>query len=473
MNRLHRRGLAATLAALVCCTAAVVSGPPSTALAAASRAVSGVGAAGQAAAGPGSNLLANPGAQTGDASKRGWDAITIPGWQIASGLPTVVDYGASTHFPPATRHWPTVPGGQMFAGGAGGTARLRQVVPLRSPAGGPLPAGTRYRLSGWLGGTANSRAAVRVAFVSAAGRVLGHRAIGPAGGTSATGKIAHRSATGTLPPRTATARVTLVLATSSTNINGPDTPYTGYDRAVADGLRFSVSASVRRPPPLVPPAAHIPRYQHVFLFYFENEGYHSIIGNTKQAPYLNSLLPRASLLANFFAEEHPSDANYLALAGGSAFGVPVDDPLEENPRYTISARNISDLIDTAHETWKSYLQSANGPCDDTVHAYYWDDDMPMTYFADVRDRPAYCAAHLVPLQAMTRDLASAASTPNFAWVAPNDCTDMEGCGIRRATSSWPPSSARSCGRRPGGPSGRWPSSPSTRTPTTTSVPPST
>ena len=93
-------------------------------------------------------------------------------------------------------------------------------------------------------------------------------------------------------------------------------------------------------------------------------------------------------------------------------------------------RRASVRIDAAHETWKTYLQSANGPCDDTVHGYYWDDDEPMTYFADVRDRPAYCSAHLVPLQALPADLASAASTPDLAWISPDDCADMEGCGIR-------------------------------------------
>ena len=71
---------------------------------------------------------------------------------------------------------------------------------------------------------------------------------------------------------------------------------------------------------LTRPSAHLPRYQHVFLFYFENEDFGQVIGNTAQAPYLNSLLPNASLLGNFYAEEHPSDGNYLALAGGSTFG---------------------------------------------------------------------------------------------------------------------------------------------------------
>jgi YVTN family beta-propeller protein len=435
MTRILGRRLAVLLAALLCATAAVAAGSPGAVSAAAARTAPAGGAARLAgaapglaahpAAGPGTNLLLNPGAQAGAVSARGWDAVTIPGWQVSAGLPTVVHYGVP-HLSPATGRWPAVTGGSLFVGGAGGTARLTQVVPLRQPAGPLLPGGTRYHLSGWLSGTVNSWATVKVRFLSATGQVLGHRAIshGHAGD-----RVAHRAATGTLPAGTATARVTLVLGTSLTNDDGEDAPIVGYDRAVADGLRFSVSAPVRRPPPLTPPAVHVPRYQHVFLFYFENEDFGSVFGNTKQAPYLNSLVPQSSVLANFFAEEHPSDANYLALAGGSAFGIPLTDPLEENSQYTIRARNIGDLIGAQHETWKAYLQSANGPCDDTVHRYYWNDDEPMTYFADVRDRPAYCAAHLVPLPALQTDLASADTTPNFAWVAPDDCADMEGCGI--------------------------------------------
>ena len=33
------------------------------------------------------------------------------------------------------------------------------------------------------------------------------------------------------------------------------------------------------------------------------------------------------------------------------------------------------------------------------------------------------------LRSSPGDLASPATTPNFAWVAPDDCADMEGCGI--------------------------------------------
>ncbi|HYA51437.1 MAG TPA: alkaline phosphatase family protein, partial [Streptosporangiaceae bacterium] len=429
MTRILGRRQAGLLVAALCCAVALAVGSPGAGSAAAGRAggaaspaglagsagsaaAGSVGSAGpvsQPVAGPGTNLLLNPGAQAGAASAQGWDAVTIPGWRVSSGLPTVVPYGAP-HLSRATGQWPAVRGGSLFAGGAGGTARLTQAVALRQAAGSPVATGTRYRLSGWLGGTATSRAAVTVAFLSATGAVLARRAISHGRGND---RLAYRAAAGTLPPGTTSARATLVLATSLTNDDGPNAPLVGYDRAVADGLQFSVSAPVRRPPPLTPPPAHVPRYQHVFLFYFENEDLGSVLGNAKQAPFLNSLVPHSSVLANFFAEEHPSDANYLALAGGSAFGVPLTDPLELNPQYTIHARNIGDLIGARHETWKAYLQSANGPCDDTVHRHYWNDDEPMTYFADVRGQPAYCAAHLPPLPALRTDLAGAATTPDF------------------------------------------------------------
>ena len=383
-----------------------------------------------AAARPGTNLLLNPGAAAGEVSRQGWDAVTIPGWQISTGLPTVVGYGTKG-FPGATGAPPPGHPARLFAGGAGGPAVLTQQVPLRTAGGRSVRPGTRFQIAGWLGGTATSKASFEVVFLSGAGRKLGERSIGPVGGpgdTSPSG-LAFRQGSGPLPPGTRSAELELNLRTSLTNYNGPDAPQAGYDRAVAGGLRFSVSAPVRAQV-LTPPAARVPRYQHVFLFYFENEDFGQIVGNTKQAPYMNSLLPRASLLGQFYAEEHPSDGNYLALAGGSTFGVPLDDPAEENPLYTIDARNIGDLVDAAHGTWKGYLQSAAGPCDNTVHGYYWDDDLPLMYFADVRERPAYCAAHMVPLASLATDLRKASTTPNFAWVSPDDCFDMESCGIK-------------------------------------------
>ncbi|HTW19990.1 MAG TPA: alkaline phosphatase family protein [Mycobacteriales bacterium] len=421
----RRRRLGSTLAA----SALLVSWP----IVSGSGLVSGASAhpaATQDAAAPHTNLLLNPGAEAGAANKNGWATVTIPGWRVVKGLPTVVRYG-DHGFPGTRAPGPRGRGGQMFVGGAGGSAVLAQTVRLQSPSGRPLPAGVTFLLSGWLGGTSTSHAALGVRFFSAAGRRLGTVAVPalPTDDRKLRAGLTRRAVTGVVPSGARRAVVDLRLDTTLTDDDGYYAPEKGYDRATADDLSFSLGSRARKPARLAPPAAHIPRYQHVFLYYFENEDFHTIVGNTKQAPFFNSLIPQGSLLANFFAEEHPSDGNYVALAGGSTFGMPLDDPLEENPTYSIDHRNLGDEIVGAHETWKQYAQSANGPCDDTVHDSYWDDDAEMMNFRDVRTRYHYCAQHLVPLEQLRPDLAHTSTTPSFSWVVPNDCTDMEGCGI--------------------------------------------
>jgi len=410
-GRFARTTIAGLTVAVICAGAQATS-------ASAARSAPASGAAARAV-----NLLGNAGAETGAASVQGWDTVTIPGWQIERGLPTVVRYG-TRGFPGVTGRFPAHRGGQLFAGGVGGTAVLAQQIPL---SGRALRPGARYRLSGWFAGTRTSRASATVRFFSPAGRLLARRAIGPVG-ASWHRRLVRRAAAGRIPRGAVSARITVRLGTSLPGADGVNGALVGYNRAVADGLRLMVAAPAHRVV-VRPPAARVPRYQHVFLFYFENQDFDSLVGNTAEAPYLNGLLSSGSLLGRLFAEEHPSDANYLALAGGSAFGVPLTDPLEINPRYTIRARSIASLLDAAHESWRGYLQSANGPCDDTVHGSYWNDDLPLLYFAGIRNRPAYCARHVVPLEALPADLASVATTPRFAWIGPNDCSDMEGCGI--------------------------------------------
>lgn len=377
------------------------------------------------------NLLRNPGAEAGAASDQGWDSVTIPGWKVAEGLPTVVRYG-TRGFPAVSRRARGANHGQLFAGGPGGSARLVQWVGLRAPTGGRVAAGAPFELSARLGGSSSSRASVSVSFFSATGRRLSDLAL-PAVTEPArrsARRLSRRSLRGRLPAGAVRAEVTLRLSTSLSNVDGLSAPIVGYDRAVADDVRFDIRAHLRSPAPLRPQVGQVPRYDHVFLFYFENQDVRAVVGNRRQAPYYNSLITEGSQLGQVYAEEHPSDGNYLALAGGSTFGIPLTDPLEINSQYTIRAPNLGDRVDAAGETWKAYEESAAGPCDDTVHGYYWNDDLPAMYFADVRNRPAYCSAHVVPLESMQSDLARTSSTPNFTWVGINDCDDMEGCGIR-------------------------------------------
>jgi hypothetical protein len=89
-RRLPAISLIASLAlltgALALGQASAAQANPAEAAAIAANAVTSTGAT----AGPGTNLLLNPDGTAGDTSAQGWDAVTIPGWQIGTGLPTVI-----------------------------------------------------------------------------------------------------------------------------------------------------------------------------------------------------------------------------------------------------------------------------------------------------------------------------------------------------------------------------------------------
>ena len=55
----------------------------------------------------------------------------------------------------------------------------------------------------------------------------------------------------------------------------------------------------------------------------ENHAYSQIIGSP-EAPYWNFLASEGSSLTDFHALTHPSLPNYLALIGGSTFGLTTD-----------------------------------------------------------------------------------------------------------------------------------------------------
>src|SRR5690242_8770414 len=71
-------------------------------------------------------------------------------------------------------------------------------------------------------------------------------------------------------------------------------------------------------------AAGTPNFAHIFMIVMENRNNTSIAGNPGAAPYINSLIAQYGLATNYAAVAHPSLPNYLALAGGSTFGVSSD-----------------------------------------------------------------------------------------------------------------------------------------------------
>ena len=76
-----------------------------------------------------------------------------------------------------------------------------------------------------------------------------------------------------------------------------------------------------RPSPVARPAAGPP--VHIAVIVMENHEYGDIVGSGS-APYINSLAHRYGLARGMYAISHPSLPNYLALTGGSTFGITDD-----------------------------------------------------------------------------------------------------------------------------------------------------
>jgi acid phosphatase len=70
-------------------------------------------------------------------------------------------------------------------------------------------------------------------------------------------------------------------------------------------------------------AAELPTLAHVVIVVEENRSQANIIGN-QSAPFINALAANGAMMAQSFAETHPSEPNYLALFAGDTFGVTKD-----------------------------------------------------------------------------------------------------------------------------------------------------
>jgi hypothetical protein len=151
------------------------------------------------------------------------------------------------------------------------------------------------------------------------------------------------------------------------------------------------------------------------------------IWNSSSAPYITSLGNSYARAANYHATTHPSLPNYLDMFGGSHYSITND--CSPSSSCHINATNLADNLEAKGLTWKGYMESMPSPCYITTSGKYAPKHNPMVYFDDIRNNAARCSAHDVPFTALAADLASAATTPNYAMIVPNLCNDMHDCSV--------------------------------------------
>lgn len=181
------------------------------------------------------------------------------------------------------------------------------------------------------------------------------------------------------------------------------------------------------PPPTQPRPPSV--YKHVVWIIFENKSYDDIIGDTKDAPSINSLAQKCAVATNYYAMTHKSFQNYVAqLCGcGGVNGTPIN-----NQRIT----------------WKVYAESMNKPCFKHTTVLYLRDHNATTYFTRISD--SRCAARDVPMDKKPYTTcpgsngvplddnvypgsfladASHNSLPQLSVVIPSQAHDMKGCYV--------------------------------------------
>ena len=98
-------------------------------------------------------------------------------------------------------------------------------------------------------------------------------------------------------------------------------------------------------------AGVLPTPSHVVIVIEENRSQANIIGN-KSAPFINALAAGGALMAQSFAETHPSEPNYLALFAGDTFGVTKD----ACPVNAGAAPNLASELLAAGYTFGGYAE---------------------------------------------------------------------------------------------------------------------
>lgn len=163
--------------------------------------------------------------------------------------------------------------------------------------------------------------------------------------------------------------------------------------------------------------------KHVVVVVFEN----SASADVMQQPYFKSLTTTGASFSQFFAISHPSEPNYLAMVGGSTFGV-IDDS-----NHDINAKHLGDLLNAKGLSWKSYAEAYPGNCfKAAVSGTYYRKHEPFISFMNVQNTPSECAK-IVPGAQFFTDVA-ANNLPTYSLYVPDINNDGHDTGLAYANN---------------------------------------
>lgn len=161
---------------------------------------------------------------------------------------------------------------------------------------------------------------------------------------------------------------------------------------------------------------------HTVVIVLENRELSEVTGAAKPSAF-DELAATGALAVDYHAVAHPSLPNYLALVGGSTFGID-----EDCTDCQASGANLATQLSAAGLSWRAYMGSMPRPCFGGAEVGdYAKRHNPFLYFPSVADNPELCAND-VPESELGEQLTKR-ELPAFSWISPNLCNDAHSCDL--------------------------------------------
>src|SRR5881296_2994178 len=171
-------------------------------------------------------------------------------------------------------------------------------------------------------------------------------------------------------------------------------------------------------------------FDQLVVVLMENKNLDEVYG---PAAYMTQLADLYSFSEGWASITNPSQPNYIAILGGSTFGVGGD-----GNHPDLNHPTIVDILENTSKTWKAFAEDASGSgC--SLNPPRGEDHFPFLSYTTITNNSGRCA-NLLPGSYNEVITAFNAGT-NFIWLTPNDCNNMHSCTVATGDAwiqSWVP-----------------------------------
>ena len=195
------------------------------------------------------------------------------------------------------------------------------------------------------------------------------------------------------------------------------------------GSNDPANLSVAQVGNVILPAAPTNNFDQFVIVLMENHDLSDIYG---PAPYMTQLADQYAFSQHWASITNPSQPNYIALIGGSTFGVSGD-----GNHPNLNDPTLVDIIENSGHTWNAIAEGSGSGC--SINPDRGEDHFPFLSYTTITGSPARCAS--LHSGGPTDVVAALNVGTNFIWFTPNDGHNMHDNSVASGDSwlqSWVP-----------------------------------